>query len=181
MNWNKTKQQINNLPYGRNSSRNDLSLVLSEQRGTCSSKHAYLKQFALDNNIEGVKLILGMYKMNHKNTPTIGNVLIEHKLEFIPEAHCYLLENGIRNDYTFRGNNKFKLEQDLLQEIEIEPQQVADYKIQYHQQFIREWKEKNSIPFSFKELWDIREQCISNIVNCNQTRLTRYITKPIIL
>ena len=164
MNWNKTKHLVNNLPYGRNSNRHNLSLVISEQKGTCSSKHAYLKQFALDHNIEGVKLILGMYKMNNLNTPAIGKVLIERNLEYIPEAHCYLLENEVRNDYTFPNNNKFRLEQDLLLEIEIKPQQVADYKIQYHKQFISEWKEKNSIPFSFKELWDIREQCISNIV-----------------
>ncbi len=31
-----------------------------------------------------------MYRMNETNTPKVGNVLAINKLDFIPEAHCYL-------------------------------------------------------------------------------------------
>ena len=34
---------IAKLPYGRNSNRIDFSLVVKESKGTCSSKHAFLK------------------------------------------------------------------------------------------------------------------------------------------
>ena len=37
--------KVKNLPYGRNANRYDFSLVLSENKGTCSSKHAFLKSF----------------------------------------------------------------------------------------------------------------------------------------
>ena len=38
--WNELTKFIKNLPYGRNKNRTDFGLVLSEQKGTCSSKHA---------------------------------------------------------------------------------------------------------------------------------------------
>ena len=43
--------KIKNLPYGRNANRYDFTLVLSENKGTCSSKHAFLKDFADKNEI----------------------------------------------------------------------------------------------------------------------------------
>ncbi len=44
--WNELTHFIRHLPYGRNSNRTDLSLVIKEQKGTCSSKHALLKEIA---------------------------------------------------------------------------------------------------------------------------------------
>ena len=68
-NWNELTKYIQNLPYGRNSNRHDLSLVLREKQGTCSSKHAFLKEIAAENKLENIKLYIGIYKMNsRKNT-----------------------------------------------------------------------------------------------------------------
>jgi hypothetical protein len=39
--------QLYTLPYGRNSDRSDFLLVLSEGRGTCSTKHALASSRAL--------------------------------------------------------------------------------------------------------------------------------------
>ena len=58
MNWEKTINFVKQIPYGRNSNREDFSLVISENKGTCSSKHAYLKDFANRNNIPNVQLIV---------------------------------------------------------------------------------------------------------------------------
>jgi len=63
------------LPYGRTANRTDLSLVISEQKGTCSSKHALLKEVADLNGIKGIDLIIGIYKMSEANTPGIGDEL----------------------------------------------------------------------------------------------------------
>ena len=62
---------IHKLPYGRNSNRYDLELVIKEKKGTCSSKHAYLKQVAIENGLEQLSLWIGIYKMNTKNTKSI--------------------------------------------------------------------------------------------------------------
>ncbi|WP_144282773.1 hypothetical protein [Chryseobacterium echinoideorum] len=161
--WGETVNFVKNIPYGRNLNRHDLSLVLKENTGTCSSKHAFLLKVAQLNNIENVKLILGMYKMNHLNTPKIGNVLQDHHLDFIPEAHCYLMINKQRFDFTTQNSNINDLKKYIIQEIEIEPEQVNIFKVEYHQNFIKDWLEKSKIAKSFDEIWEIREKCIRNL------------------
>lgn len=80
MNFLETIDFVKQIPYGRNANREDFSLVISENKGTCSSKHAYLKDFATKNNIPNVQLITGMYKINEQNTK-IGTILSENNLD----------------------------------------------------------------------------------------------------
>jgi hypothetical protein len=162
MNFLETINFVKQIPYGRNTNREDFSLVISENKGTCSSKHAYLKDFATKNNIPNVQLIIGIYKMNEQNTK-IGTILSENNLEYIPEAHCYLKIDGKTVDVTSKESSFEKIKLDLLQEIEIEPYQVADFKIKYHQEFLKNWLIETNSKFSFDEIWKIREQCISQL------------------
>ena len=67
LSWSEALDYIARLPYGRNKNRFDFNLVLSEQKGSCSSKHGFLKTIAEENNIADVKLMLGIYKMNRSN------------------------------------------------------------------------------------------------------------------
>lgn len=163
--WCELKEYVHHLPYGRNRDRKDLSLVIAEQRGTCSSKHALLKQTALLNAIPGVSLILGVYKMNRVNTPNIGNVLAENGLEYIPEAHCYLKINGVRTDITTIDSDIAQIQSDIISEIEIQAAQVNEFKVVYHRDFLRTWIAEKQIKLSLKELWAIREACIANLSN----------------
>ena len=148
------------VPYGRNANREDLSLILKEHKGTCSSKHAFLKEIANQNSIANVKLIIGIYKMNESNT-RIGTILSKNNISFIPEAHCYLKINDERVDCTTPSSNFDKIKNDLLEEIEIEPFQVGAFKIDYHQNFIKSWLSKTNSEITFDQIWAIREQCIA--------------------
>jgi hypothetical protein len=161
--WNELIQFVRELPYGRNSNRTDFRLVIIEKKGSCSSKHALLKKIADLNKIQNVKLVLGIYKMNRQNTPNIGNVLLENKIEFIPEAHCYLKIDDKRTDITTNNSDFEKIERDILNELEIEPEQVAEFKIEYHKDFLTKWILENRIDREFNEIWKIREKCIENL------------------
>lgn len=161
--WNDLTQYIKDLPYGRNANRTNFSLVLLERKGSCSSKHAFLKQVADPNHIEDVKLLLCIYKMNKKNTPKIGNALIKNNLDFIPEAHCYLSVDGARLDFTSKNSDFNRIENDILLEQEIEPLQVSKYKVSFHKTFMKHWIETENIPYTFETLWNIKETCISNL------------------
>ena len=121
--WNELIQFIKELPYGRNSNRTEFRLVIIEKKGSCRSKHALLKKIADLNGIQNVKLVLGIYKMNQQNTPNIGNVLLENDIEFMPEAHCYLKIDEKRIDITTNNSDFDKIERDILNELEIEPEQ----------------------------------------------------------
>jgi hypothetical protein len=151
---------VKQIPYGRNTNRDNFSLVITENKGTCSSKHAFLKEVANQNAIPNIKLIIGIYKMNETNTK-IGTILSENQINYIPEAHCYLKVNNEVIDVTSYSSDFKLLKNDILEEIEIEPKQVGDFKIKYHQEFLKKWITKNEIRYSFDAIWKIREQCIN--------------------
>jgi hypothetical protein len=160
MNFETLIEKVKNIPYGRNANRYDFSLVLSENKGTCSSKHAFLKDFADNNGIENVKLFIGIFKMNEANTPKLGNLLSNNNIEYIPEAHCYLKINQVPVDVTTVDSFYDKIKQDIIEEIEISPNQVSDFKVEYHKAFLKKWINETNQNNIFEEIWDIREQCI---------------------
>ena len=161
--WIELTDWIRKLPYGRNKNRLDLALIIKEEKGTCSSKHALLKEVANLNAIPDVKLILGMYKMNIFNTPNIGNVIDKSNLNFIPEAHCYLKIDSERIDFTSNNSDFNRIKNDVMLEKEIEPHQVAKFKVEFHKAFVKKWIKEDEILFSFDKVWELREECISNL------------------
>lgn len=162
-NWNDIIEFTRDIPYGRNLNRKDFSLVLKENRGTCSSKHSFLKKLAELNKLDNVKLMIGMYKMNHLNTPKIEATLLDKKLEYIPEAHCYLKINNTRIDVTHRNADIEHLMNDIIEEIEIKPEDVDTFKVDYHKNFLKKWINEEGIKLSFDEIWEIREKCIQKL------------------
>ena len=157
-----TGRYLHHLPYGRNSDRSDFRLVLPEGRGTCSTKHALLAELAREQNLPLV-LTLGIYEMHERNTPGVGVVLDRHGLPYIPEAHCYLRYVGTRIDITRSGAEPSEPIDRFLSEETIVPAQIGDYKVQFHQRFLRSWLTNTDMVgnLSFAEIWKIREECIA--------------------
>lgn len=154
---------LQNLPYKRISQPDDLSLVLSQHRGTCSSKHALLQSVAIEQEWKGMSLILCLFKMKESNTPGIGTGIAKAGLDYIPEAHCYVKYGEACIDVTRPGASIEKIRTDILLETEIQPNQVGKWKKDYHKSYIKEWKSKEEIPHSFEALWLIREACIASL------------------
>jgi len=153
---------FNNLPYGRTKDRSDYASIIKEQKGTCSTKHAFLKAVAQEHHQDRVKLYLGIYKMNALNTKGIETVLENYKsIKYIPEAHSYLKIDDAIIDITRTVSSKTTFEDDLLTEMEIVPNQIGHYKEQYHQNYIKTWIVSENINYSFHEIWQIREACIA--------------------
>lgn len=138
---------VQSLPYGRNSDRSRPELVLTEGKGSCSSKHAFLKKVADESEIRDVQLILGIFKMHSKNTPGIGAALNETSLEFMPEAHCYLKYKNERFDFTNSNSDFSKIKNDILLEKEIQPADVNEFKPKFHKNFLKKWIFENDINY----------------------------------
>ena len=152
---------LRELRYGRNSDRADYRLVLEERVGTCSTKHALLAAVAREQDLP-VDLTVGIYEMAEANTPGVGRVLREHGLDGIPEAHCYLRIEGRRVDITRSGVVAAEPIARFEQEWSIEPSQIGEFKLQLHHRYLREWLSQNrDLPYSFDEIWRIREACIA--------------------
>lgn len=158
-------KKVNALPYGRNSDRSDFQLVEIENRGTCSTKHAFLKDKASEMANEEVDLVLCIFKMTAQNCPPIAEILKDYSLEYIPEAHCFLKMEGRNYDITFPNSDSLKIENDLIECQNIEPEQIGDYKLNYHKAFLIKWLVDSKMEMTFKEIWEIREACIKRLSN----------------
>lgn len=157
---------IQNLDYGRNTDKNDLKTIFTENRGTCSSKHALLKTLAVENGFYGIQLTIGIFRMNATNTPKIKDRLLKYDIDFIPEAHTYLKYKGQYFDFTRTGSSANDFLDDLLFEVEIEPNEIGEEKIRIHQTYLNNWVKDNSdLKYLAKEIWDIREECIEDLSN----------------
>ena len=164
--WHAALEHISQLPYGRTRKRTDPLLVLGEGRGTCSSKHALLALLAHEQQ-QPVDLMLGIYRMTEHNTPGVGPVLAAHGIDFIPEAHCYLVQRGQRIDVTRSIQAREPSFASLLHEEKITPEQVAEYKPKFHRRFLEQWLEDGNArtDTNLEQLWAIREQCIEALEN----------------
>jgi len=158
---------VRNLPYRRNLNKDNLATVFIDKCGTCSTKHALLEKLAEENNQTDFKLILGIFKMNGNNTPKIKTILEtlrepqSDSLEYIPEAHNYLKFKNQILDFTKKNSSEDDFINDLLEEIEIQPHQINQFKIEFHKNYLKKrLSEHPRIPYSLDELWKIRELCI---------------------
>lgn len=158
---------VGRLKYGRNSSKTNLLTVIDENKGTCSTKHALIKTILNEHEVNSIHLMLGIYRMNENNTPGVGRVLKNYGLDYIPEAHNYLKYRNKCYDYTFPKTANPDVFKQLLDEIVIEPKQIAKFKVEYHQEFLSNWlkKEKLDEKFDLTTIWKIREECIQNLSN----------------
>ena len=169
-------EYLHHLPYGRNTQRDAWRLVISEGRGTCSTKHALLAALAAEQGIEA-KLTLGVFDMTARNSPGVGPVLVQHQLPYIPEAHCYIRYRHQAIDIT-RAGSEPREPLVLRHEETIQPDQIGTYKVAWHQRFIRTWVDevevaengpgKKSGRFARRVslLWRNRDEPFYGLVRC---------------
>ncbi len=151
---------VKHLAYGRTSNRNDLSSVLQEGRGTCSSKHALLKYLADENGHDYIKLVMIIYAMNGVNTPGVGAVLQRANLHAIPEAHCALQIGNEFLDVTTAQSHPALWINDVLDARSISVDDISQ-KEAWHRSYLLTWLKQKNLDLSLSNLWAIREACIA--------------------
>lgn len=150
------------LPYGRISDRARPGLVLIEGRGTCSSKHALLAELAAEVGLD-VRLTLGIFEMSARTHPELRAILERHRLDYVPEAHCYVRHRDSRVDITRSPVTAGEPIHRFLHEETITPAQTASYKIDVHRRFLAGWIARTAHvrERSLDEIWRVREECIA--------------------
>ncbi len=158
-------EYIKNLPYGRISLKDKLELVVIEGRGTCSTKHSILIAVAEENGFKDLKLKLGIYKMDNTNTPGVAPVLEKFGLNYLPEAHNYIEYKNKRYDFTFIEGPASSPFDSLMEEVDIQLNQIQDYKVDYHRAFLGDWLKKTKLQgrWNLDKLWKVREDCIKEL------------------
>ncbi len=164
--WDDLLDHVHKLPYGRISDKSQLHLVLEEQQGTCSAKHAFLKLAADALGLAGVELLLGFFMMDGKNSPALSTYFSSLEIEELPELHAFLKVNGKPIDITFPDNVKKTIPYDIIQSHRVNPEEMILTKEQLHRNFHKKWiLSMTDFPYSEDELWSIREKCIEILQN----------------
>jgi hypothetical protein len=147
------------LPYGRTSDNSNYRLVLCEEKGTCSSKHALIAKLCLEQNQPEFQLVLGIYQMSERTNPGVGQVLSQYDLLTIPEAHCFIRYRDSVIDITKADSSNNDPIVFTFEEV-INPSQIGSYKIRLHKHYINKWIESAELPLNLDKAWSIRELCI---------------------
>lgn len=151
---------VHKLPYGRVANPLDYGSIMTEGKGTCSTKHAAIKTLAEEHAIYGLQLELVVYAMDEKNTPGVGEVLKKYDLPYMLEAHTFLAYDEEEYDYTFSGSHTMAWKESVLMQTTIDTDQIGDFKKEYHQSVLLDWISRDRLPYSLLDLWEIRQECI---------------------
>lgn len=152
------------LPYGRNSKRDDFSLVLIEGRGSCSSKHGLLAALAEENDRYDIELIAGIFLMSDQTHSQLTGFFDDKPYTSIPECHCYLRYQRERFDFTDTSDAMARIAPKIVREQRIEPHQVIDWKPKIHQEYLKGWLLRNpQVERTLDEIWAEREECIARL------------------
>jgi len=147
------------LPYGRVATDADFPAVLTQRRGTCSTKHRLLAAVAHDCGHRDVRLTVGIYLMSGANTPAVAATLGAAGLAEIPEAHCYLSLGGTRADFTGLPPCPQSPFDALVAEHDVAPAALSGRKPQLHRAFMASWARDRGI--DPEHAWAVREACIA--------------------
>jgi len=97
---------VHHLPYGYNSTTDDILIVFKEGYGSCTTKHAVIATLAEELNIPVHKMI-GIYAMTEDLVTGTKPILEKYHLPYLPMIHCFLIYDSYRVDLT-EGNNNGK-------------------------------------------------------------------------
>lgn len=152
-------EYIHLLPYCRISDSTNYHLVLKEQRGTCTPKHALIAGLASSLHIP-LHLKAGIILMNANNAPKIAPVLKKYQLNEIIEAHTYLEYEHHQLDITFPEKTNFKMTFPLLKERNLTLHDLSEIKMAWHKEAMKEFLLTQHLPYDLDQIWEIREQCV---------------------
>lgn len=97
---------VHELPYGYNSSRDDLMILFKEKLGSCTTKHAVIATLAEESGLS-IEKAIGIYAMTEEIVTGTGIILDRYGLPYVPMLHCFLVYGEHRVDLT-EGNNNGK-------------------------------------------------------------------------
>ena len=97
---------VHELPYGYNSTTDDILILFKEDYGSCTTKHAVIATLAEELDIPVYKMV-GIYAMNEDIVTGTNLILEKYHLPYLPMIHCFLIYDSYRVDLT-KGNNNGK-------------------------------------------------------------------------
>lgn len=95
---------VHGLPYGYNTTTDDILILYKEGYGSCTTKHAVIATLAEELNIPVYKTV-GIYAMNEEIVTGTKHILEKYHLPYLPMIHCFLIYDSYRVDLTECNEN----------------------------------------------------------------------------
>jgi hypothetical protein len=97
---------VHDLPYGYNSTTEDIFILFKEGYGSCTTKHAVIATLAEELGMPLYKTI-GIYALSEDLVTGVKHILEKYHLPYLPMVHCFLIFGSFRVDLT-EGNKNGK-------------------------------------------------------------------------
>jgi hypothetical protein len=153
--------RLHALPYGRISDRANYLLVLRENRGTCTPKHALLAALAEELTVP-VILNMAICRLDAVLDARVIPFLKKANLDWLPEAHTYCSYLGKRFDLTFPDQLPL-VQIEIIKEYELDPFNIGERKLKIHREFLEEWLQSQGREHELQAIWTIREEWIRSL------------------
>ncbi len=150
---------VQKFPYKRNKDRGDFLSIFEQESGACSTKHALIAALASEMNIK-LNLILGYFFLSIESMPAIRPIMEKYQLCKIPEVHTYLRYESYTLDITFPDQVDYSFAANIEKEIIIMPEQIGEFKVNSHHNFILDFISRESPELLFSTVWAAREEWI---------------------
>lgn len=95
---------VHDIPYGYNSTTDDILILFKEGYGSCTTKHAVIATLAQELAIPVYKMV-GVYAMTEELVTGTNRILEKYHLPFLPMIHCFLVYDSFRVDLTDGNDN----------------------------------------------------------------------------
>lgn len=153
------------LPFARNENPIDFLSVLSEEKGTCSTKHALLATLALENGREDIELMVGIFLMNEETHPQLKSIFEADEIIGVPENYAFLRCGQQRFDFSNSNWSLVDYEHRIVREQRCDPGQMHDWKPMIHKHYIGGWLKRQQLERSEEEIWSLREKCLAQLMD----------------
>ena len=164
-------EYVYKLPYSRISNLDDLLLTISEKKGTCSTKHGFLKAVAEENEQEDIRLHCVYFEFSKKHIPTLIKEFEKLKLQSELEGHCYLSYNNHILDVTttYLDYPKFIDFSNLYKIDDLKSYECGEQKQKRHLKLFKEWCQEKEV--DFEKAWDLRWKVIKELVTMTKRKI----------
>jgi len=148
---------------------NFLNLVVddSSQSMTKTSKtHAVLATLAVENQIDEVELMMGIFLIDELTFPELKNYFSDKNYKTIALTTSYLNINGNRFDFSTDASILDRIANKIVREQRMDPHQSKEWKEKIYEDYIQKWLKRNpTIAYSLAQILNDEKNIIELLYN----------------
>ena len=116
---------------------------LEETMSTSSKIHAVLADLAVENDINEVELMMGIFLVDQTTFPELENYFADKPYSSIALTTSYLKVNDKRIDFSTEKPIIERISSKIIREQRMDPHQSKEWKEKIYEDYIQKWLKRN--------------------------------------